>query len=70
MAKTDNDMIIARLKGVPAASGDDSNPANPNVCSNWPTNCEMCSTELARWHQVRPVERWLCIGCAEKEGRC
>ena len=30
--------------------------------------CEMCKTEKpAPWHQFRPVERWLCKECAEKD---
>ena len=36
---------------------------------NWPTACEMCSIELARWHQIAPVDRWLCVACAEQDQR-
>lgn len=31
--------------------------------------CEICSKRPARWHQMRPVERWLCLECAHADHR-
>ena len=34
-------------------------------------NCAVCDNEImaAYWHQKRPVERDLCLGCAETDMR-
>jgi hypothetical protein len=29
--------------------------------------CEMCVLRQARWHQRSPVERWLCLECAQAD---
>jgi hypothetical protein len=32
--------------------------------------CESCGAALRQaWHQTRPVERWLCPGCGERDQR-
>lgn len=31
--------------------------------------CEMCRARESRWHQQRPVERWLCLECAQSDSR-
>lgn len=33
------------------------------------TLCEMCRENVARWHQERPVDRWLCNECAKSDQR-
>lgn len=29
--------------------------------------CEMCRERESRWHQRHPVERWLCLDCAQSD---
>lgn len=51
-------------------------PASPNMAQ--PEKCEGCEQFIRardsnsvfpfhRWHQTHPVERWLCVWCAEKD---
>ena len=38
-----------------------------SILSNTFQLCEMCADRTARWHQEKPVDRWLCNACARRD---